>query len=154
MLWHTAAACLVAGAVGAGGGFQLRALIADRAELARVEADRESERLAQAARDQQQERTDAIAARYTARGHVLARTAAADRATAGSLRDAIQASAATASDAAACPDERRQRNVLAELVIEAAELVAECAAAGDRLAEQTGELRRHASEVGKVPVAP
>jgi hypothetical protein len=152
MLWHTAAACLIAGAVGAAGGFQLRSLIADRAELARVEADRESERAAQRARNLEQERTDAIAARYAARGHALARTAAADRAAADSLRDAINADAATASDAAACPDERRQRNVLAELVAEAAGLVAECAATGDRLAEQAGELRRHASEVSAVPV--
>ncbi len=153
MIWHTAAACVVAAAIGATGGFQLRSLIADREDRDRIAAALEAERLAVKARDRQQGITDAIARDYHARTVALARAAAADRAVADGLRDSLAAVTNDGEDSpAACADVRRQRNVLAELVGEAGELVAECKAAGDRLAEQAGQLRRHASEISTLPV--
>ena len=152
MIWHTAAACVVAAAIGATGGFQLRSLIADREDRDRIAAALEAERLAVKARDRQQGITDAIAKDYHARIVALARAAAADRAVADGLRDSLAAIVSDGADAATCPDVRRQRDVLAGLVGEAGSLVAECKEVGGRLAAQTGDLRRHASEISAVPL--
>lgn len=83
-----------------------------------------------------------------------ARAAAAD-ADARSLRDAVAratAAAPGASEPAGCADVRQQRDRLAGLLAEGAELVAACAAAGDRVAATAAGLQRYVAEVGGVSV--
>ena len=83
-----------------------------------------------------------------------ARAAAAD-ADARSLRHALASATAAspaASGAAGCTGVTQQRDGMARLLAEAAELVAECAARGDVLAATAAGLQRYVAEVGGVPV--
>jgi hypothetical protein len=73
MLWHVALACVIAAGAGAAGGFQLRSLIADRAELARLQTDTESQRLQRRAADGQAARHEAEKARIAAQRRVQVR---------------------------------------------------------------------------------
>jgi len=151
-MWPAGIACLVVAGVAFTGGYKMRDLMADSADLKRAEIAAEQQRLVQRTRDTQQGKADAQARRYHARERQIDRAATADRATADSLRDTL---ARVSSGAAhtACADVKRQRDVLASLVTSAAGLVAECKETGDRLAEQTAELLGPATSGGQLPVA-
>ena len=150
-MWPAGIACLLVAGAAFTGGYKMRDLMADSADLKRAEIAAEQQRLVQRTRDTQQGKADAQARRYHARERQIDRAATADRATADSLRDTLDRVSSGATDSA-CADVRRQRDGLASLVAEAGSLVAECKTTGDRLAEQTSELRRSATQEGQLPL--
>jgi hypothetical protein len=134
MLWHTAAACVVAAAAGAWGGFALRAVIADRAEAeAREVIATERETAIHTALVETKRRLDAQqeAARHATTQATQARAAAAAASDlAGRLRD----EAAAAADRA-CADPAvaggGTAKALADVLGEATDRLREVAAAAD-----------------------
>jgi hypothetical protein len=80
--------------------------------------------------------------------------AAADRAALDSLRDAITSIPAATADTTttSCADERRTISVLAGLVLESADLLAEGKERGTELATQAAGLREYVSTVCAMPV--
>jgi hypothetical protein len=127
------------------------------AEGVRVEWAQRDAQAAESARLLARDRTrinQGIDHATTARQAAAARTADADRAAVGQLRDALAASSRDTGDAAAagCADERRAVSVLAGLVSEGAGLLAEGAERGDGLATQAAGLREYVVSVCQLPV--
>ena len=152
-----ARAALAAGIVAAAGWALTAAYRAghDRAQLkARELADAAAEQARELARERARATGridhDTHQALRAAQAHADA--AAAD---ARGLRDALASATAStgASDAAGCADVTRQRDGMARLLAEAAELVAECSARGDVLAATSAGLQRYVAEVGGVFVS-
>jgi len=151
VIWPAGIACVVVAVAAGSAGYKVRDLMADRDALARATTAAEQQRLVQRTRDKLQGAADAQATRYHARERQIDRAATADRAVVVGLRDALASVTAAPADPA-CPEIRRQRDILASLVGSAAGLVGECKEAGDRLAAQTAELRRSAAGGGQLPV--
>lgn len=151
-----ARAALAAGIVAAAGWALTAAYRAghDRAQLeARELADAAAEQARELARDRARatERIDHDTHQALRVAQARAASAAAD---ARGLRDALASATAApgAAEAAGCADVTRQRDGMARLLGEAAELVAECAARGDVLAATAAGLQRYVTEVGGVSV--
>ena len=153
-----ARAALAAGIVAAAGWALTAAYRAghDRAQLeARELADAAAEQARELARDRARATTRIDHDTHQALRVAQARADAA-AADARGLRDALAsatASAPGASEPAGCADVRQQRDGMARLLGEAAELVAECAARGDVLAATAAGLQRYVAEVGGVSVS-
>jgi hypothetical protein len=88
------------------------------------------------------------------RQRAAALAAAADRSTVGQLRDALADATRASGDSAttSCADERRTIGVLAGLVSESAELLAEGAAVSAGLATQSAGLREYVTSVCQMPL--
>jgi hypothetical protein len=153
-----ARAALAAGIVAAAG-WALTAAYRAGHDRAQLEARELADAAAQQARELARERAratgridhDTHQALRAAQAHADA--AAAD---ARGLRDALASATAAApgaSQPAGCADVRQQRDRLAGLLAEGAELVAACAAAGDRVAATATGLQRYVTEVSGVSVS-
>lgn len=114
-------------------------------------AAEESQRLRASAQAKANQGVDrATVARQTA----ARAAAAADRGAVDGLRDAITSIPTASEDAAttSCADERRTISVLAQLVLESAELLAEGKERGTELATQAAGLREYVSGVCIMPL--
>lgn len=143
MLWHAAAAALVAAAASAAGAWRVQEWRHASINAEAIEAAAEVSRLRQQAATKAAERNDHATTQALARAHAAALDARGDlerlRLAAGS------ATAELASSAAGCGDDGRLA-IFARLLTEGAELVEEGGRRVEELAQQKAALQRHAAE--------
>ena len=143
MLWHAAAAALVAAAVSAAGTWRVQEWRHASINAEAIEAAAEASRLRQMAATKAAERNDHATSTALARAHAAALDARGDL---ERLRFAAGAAAADhAASAAGCSDDGRLSR-LARLLTEGADLAEEGGRRVEQLAAEKAALQRHATE--------
>ena len=142
MLWHAAAAALVAAAVSAAGTWRVQEWRHASINAEAIDAAAEASRLRQMAATKAAERNDHATSTALARAHAAALDARGDL---ERLRIAAGAVAAdTPASAASCSDDGRLA-IVTRLLAEGAGLVEEGGRRVEELAQQKAALQRHAA---------